>query len=369
MEIPFRAALLDWLAADPVLTDTLNAIAEEVPSRTALPWLALSASASTNWSTKDLAGREVRVAFELHTRGNTALSDAALVAAIERRIESLPADQSRSGFRVASLVFSRARAEQRGEAERATLLEYRARLLADAVVPPEAPAPTPAFDPLSVGPSVFYTNAFDGLFQDREGTAPVTAYGQPVAIRLDRSGHGHHQVAPADGQRPLIQQDSAGRNYLAFDGVDDWVGSVFPVAALGMSMRVMAALQRGGGSVPIGDLYNSANFLACAQSGNLSPPDAYSGDPSYRIDGVALAAGSAATQADLAAAWTAGANHTVEAIAADLSGWAGFGTGNHAALAGLTRCYGQIAVPEANLDATTAPQLRTFIAGLAGLTP
>ncbi|MDE2562087.1 MAG: DUF3168 domain-containing protein [Sphingomonadales bacterium] len=130
MEIPFRAALLDWLAADPALSDALNAIAEEAPSRTALPWLAISASASIDWSTKDLAGREVRVAFELRTRGDTALADAALVAAIERRIESFPSDQSATGFRVASLAFTRARAEQRGEATRATLLEYRGRLLA-----------------------------------------------------------------------------------------------------------------------------------------------------------------------------------------------------------------------------------------------
>lgn len=130
MEILFRAALLEWLGADPALAGALNAIAEEAPLRAPLPWLAISASASTDWSTKDLTGREVRIAIELHTRGDTALGDAALVAAIERRVESLPADQSASGFRVASLVFTRSRAEQRGEAARATLLEWRARLLA-----------------------------------------------------------------------------------------------------------------------------------------------------------------------------------------------------------------------------------------------
>lgn len=128
MELAFRAALLAWLAADPALSGSLNAIVEEAPSRTALPWLALTASASTDWSAKDIAGREVRVALELNYRGDDPLSEAALVGAVERRVESLPVAQD--GFRIASLTFLRARAEQRGEARRALVLEYRARVLA-----------------------------------------------------------------------------------------------------------------------------------------------------------------------------------------------------------------------------------------------
>lgn len=128
MELAFRAALLAWLAADTALSAALNSITEEAPSRTALPWLALTASASTDWSAKDFAGREIRVALELQYRGDDPLSEAALVAAIERRVESLPLAQD--GFRIASLTFLRARAEQRGEARRALLFEYRARVLA-----------------------------------------------------------------------------------------------------------------------------------------------------------------------------------------------------------------------------------------------
>ncbi|WP_295636818.1 DUF3168 domain-containing protein [Novosphingobium sp.] len=130
MEIAFRAALIAWLAADSALASGLNAIVEEAPSRTALPWLALTASASTDWGTKDLRGREVRVALELNYRGDDPLSEAALVAAIERRVEAMPADQSAAGFRLVNLTFMRAKAEQRGEALRALMLDYRARVLA-----------------------------------------------------------------------------------------------------------------------------------------------------------------------------------------------------------------------------------------------
>ena len=130
MEIPFRGRLIQWLATDPALADALNAVVEEAPLRTAMPWLALTASASTNWGTKTLAGREIRVALELNFRSDDPIGGAAIVAAIEARVESLPADQATAGFHVASIGLLRARAEQRGEAVRVVVLEYRARILA-----------------------------------------------------------------------------------------------------------------------------------------------------------------------------------------------------------------------------------------------
>lgn len=129
MEIALRAALLGWLADDPVLSTQINAIVEEAPSRTALPWLAVVASASADWSVKDRSGREVRIALELHCRGDRPDSAAALTAAIETRIAALPAAQT--GFRVVNAQFLRARAEQRPVNTRAILIEYRFRLLAD----------------------------------------------------------------------------------------------------------------------------------------------------------------------------------------------------------------------------------------------
>lgn len=128
MEVPLRAALLAWLAADPVLAAQLNAIVEEAPARTSLPWLAIAASASTDWSTKTRPGREVRVALELHCRGDAPDAAGDLVAAIEARIASLPRDQA--AFTIASSRFLRARAEQRAESRRAILIEYAFRVLA-----------------------------------------------------------------------------------------------------------------------------------------------------------------------------------------------------------------------------------------------
>lgn len=128
MENLLRAALIDWLRSDPQL-DVLNAIEEESPLTASVPWLGIAASAANDWGTKDRAGREVRVAFELVTRGDDPAADAALARGIEQRIHSLPSAQPE--FAVVTTRFIRSRAERRARNLRALLLEYRFRLLAN----------------------------------------------------------------------------------------------------------------------------------------------------------------------------------------------------------------------------------------------
>lgn len=129
MEIQLRAALLDWLRASPPPLSNLNLVDEAQTSRAAAPWLALVASASTDWSTKDRAGREVRVAFELNTRSDETDADFITAALLESRIAALPPAQI--GFRIVTNRFLRARSERRPNNVRATLLEYSFRLLAN----------------------------------------------------------------------------------------------------------------------------------------------------------------------------------------------------------------------------------------------
>lgn len=129
MEILLRTALLDWLRADPVLAEAVNVITEEASPRAVSPWLGIAASASADWSTKDRPGREVRVALELHCRGDDPATAADLQSAIEARIESLP--RAQDGFATVTTTFLRARAEQRPNNARAVLMEYRFRVLAN----------------------------------------------------------------------------------------------------------------------------------------------------------------------------------------------------------------------------------------------
>lgn len=126
MEIALRAALIDWLGQDPALAD-LNAIEEESPVRASPPWLGIAASASRDFGHKTGAGREIRVALELQGRGDDIATDGALIAAIDKRVEALPSAQA--GFTIASRAFLRGQAERRADNLRATLLEYRFRLI------------------------------------------------------------------------------------------------------------------------------------------------------------------------------------------------------------------------------------------------
>jgi hypothetical protein len=125
MEIPLRASLIGWLASDPALAGMLNSVTEEAPVRATVPWLAMAASSSVDWSTKTEAGFETRIALELHMRGDGPGSGAALVELIQSRVAALP--RAQEGFRVVTLQFLRSRAEQRAQNIRAVLLEYRFR--------------------------------------------------------------------------------------------------------------------------------------------------------------------------------------------------------------------------------------------------
>lgn len=126
METHFRTALIAWLKADPDLHG-LNSVEEESPLSASPPWLGIAASASVDWSTKDRTGREIRVALELLSRGDSPDTDGTLVKAIEKRAESMPRENS--GFELISTRFLRARAERRAKNRRAFLLEYRFRIL------------------------------------------------------------------------------------------------------------------------------------------------------------------------------------------------------------------------------------------------
>jgi hypothetical protein len=128
METQLRAALLDHLRADPAIASALNIIDEAEVERASAPWLALVASASADWSTKTLAGREVRVALELRLHGDDPATGAQLAERLDERALSLPAEQS--GFHVVSASFLRGRAERRPRNARTHLREYRFRLLA-----------------------------------------------------------------------------------------------------------------------------------------------------------------------------------------------------------------------------------------------
>jgi hypothetical protein len=127
MEIAFRAALMAWLRADPILADMLNSIEDDGPVAASPPHLALVASAGTDWSTKTARGREIRLALELAGRGDDPAQTAVLAQRVEQRIATLAPQQA--GYRIVVTQFLRSRVERRRRGLRAVLLEYRFTLI------------------------------------------------------------------------------------------------------------------------------------------------------------------------------------------------------------------------------------------------
>lgn len=85
-----------------------------------------------------------------------------------------------------------------------------------------APTFTPASLFVSGAEGMWYDPSdFSTMFQDWQGTTPVTGTGQPVGKILDKSGNGNHLYQGTAGARPTLEQDGSGKYYLNFDGVND----------------------------------------------------------------------------------------------------------------------------------------------------
>jgi lysophospholipase L1-like esterase len=96
---------------------------------------------------------------------------------------------------------------------------------------------------------------FASMFQDDAGTIPVTATGQSVGKILDKSGKNNHAKQAAAGNRPVLQQDSAGAYYLDFSGTQHLVTASFAMGSAVVSLFTAflrnAASASGGDNNPI----------------------------------------------------------------------------------------------------------------------
>lgn len=65
---------------------------------------------------------------------------------------------------------------------------------------------------------VYYPRDLATVFQDRAGTTPGTANGQPFGKILDKSGNDNHATAPSDGARPKLLVDAGQRKAIRSTG-------------------------------------------------------------------------------------------------------------------------------------------------------
>jgi hypothetical protein len=98
------------------------------PPRAEFPYIVISDSPVTDWSTKTERGREIRLALNIWDDGEAAESLRTLMIAVEAAIENFPRDLP--GWRVASLVFLRSLISREPGAPSAALIEHRVRMIA-----------------------------------------------------------------------------------------------------------------------------------------------------------------------------------------------------------------------------------------------
>lgn len=97
------------------------------------------------------------------------------------------------------------------------------------------------------------------LFQDAEGTIPVTADGDPVGLMRDKSGNGNHATQEISASRPLYRTDGV-LHWLQFDGVDDHL--VTPITSYRAQLTAFFVASLRVGVTREGPVLNSAGTVS-----------------------------------------------------------------------------------------------------------
>jgi hypothetical protein len=121
-------ALVAALKAHAGVARLVTAVFDAPPVRAARPFAEVAEALLTDWSTKDMAGREGRIAIVLRDAGERPVRLRELAGEVDAAVEDLPRDLA-EGWRIASLVPVRSRIVREGEGLWAGTNEYRVRML------------------------------------------------------------------------------------------------------------------------------------------------------------------------------------------------------------------------------------------------
>jgi Protein of unknown function (DUF3168) len=118
-------------AVQAALVTLLGGIApvyDGAPPRAAFPYIMISDSPVSDWSTKTERGREIRLALTIWDDGEVGESLRTLMIAVEAAMDAFP--RNLPGWRVASLVFLRSLISREPGAPSVALIEHRVRMIA-----------------------------------------------------------------------------------------------------------------------------------------------------------------------------------------------------------------------------------------------
>jgi hypothetical protein len=116
------------LGGHPGLGVVINGVFDSPPQRAIRPFAVIEDALLVDWSTKDMIGREGRLAVGLFEAGEDRTRLRALADEIAAAIPQLPSELG-EGWRIASLAFLRSRIFREGPGLCAAVVEFRVRML------------------------------------------------------------------------------------------------------------------------------------------------------------------------------------------------------------------------------------------------
>ncbi len=116
------------LSAHAPLAEGLAAVFHAPPVRAATPHAVIGEAQLSDWGTKDMAGREARVAISLFDAGESPARLRHLCGEVEVAMAGLPRALG-DGWQLASRVLLRGRIERKGEGRWIATSEWRLRML------------------------------------------------------------------------------------------------------------------------------------------------------------------------------------------------------------------------------------------------
>jgi hypothetical protein len=122
-----QTAAVTALETHPVLSQMLSGVFDGPPPRAAYPYISVTDSLSSDWSTKTATGREIRLAVTIWDDGEEASRLHNLMGHAEEAIAAMARDLP--GWHVASNVFLRSMVARDAAGPWAGLVEHRIRIL------------------------------------------------------------------------------------------------------------------------------------------------------------------------------------------------------------------------------------------------
>jgi hypothetical protein len=116
------------LGAHPGLGIFINGVFDAPPARALRPYVVVEEALLADWSTKDMIGREGRIAVGLFEAGEDRKRLRALADHAAAALAGLPSELG-EGWRIASLAFLRSRVFREGPGLCAGVVEFRVRML------------------------------------------------------------------------------------------------------------------------------------------------------------------------------------------------------------------------------------------------